>query len=68
MSKREQSAVLDEERLTYDVADVRRATGLSRPTIYKAIERGELKAIRLGCRILIPRASLLNLLNGVEAK
>ena len=45
MSKEEKSAVLDEARLTFDVADVQRATGLSKPAVLNAIKRGDLDHI-----------------------
>jgi len=43
------------ERLVSSVKEFREKTGLSKNLVYKLLEKGELKSIRAGRRILIPR-------------
>ena len=40
------------------------ALGISRATAYEAVSRGEIPAIRIGRRILIPKVALEKLLDG----
>lgn len=40
---------------------------ISRPTLYKALKDGTLPSLRLGRRVLIPRAALERLLAGEPA-
>jgi len=46
------------DRLTFTVDETRRKLGLSRGLIYQAIHQGQIPHIRIGKRILIPRAAL----------
>lgn len=46
------------EALTISVEDAARLLGISRGSAYQAARRGELPVIRLGRRLLIPRAQL----------
>ena len=56
------------QRKTLTVDETAAITGLSRQSTYDAISRGELPSIRVGRRILIPRAKLEELLGGpIEA-
>jgi len=50
------------DRLTFTVDETRRKLGLSRGLIYQAIHQGQIPSIRIGRRILIPRAALEKLL------
>lgn len=43
------------ERRTLTVLEVAQALGVGRQTIYDAIERGEIRCIRIGRRIVVPR-------------
>jgi excisionase family DNA binding protein len=52
------SAENDEPRLTYTVEETSGLLGLSVHSTYEAIRRSEIPAIRIGRRILIPRAAL----------
>jgi excisionase family DNA binding protein len=53
------------ERLTLNLwPEVGRILGLSRPSTYAAAKNGEIPTIRIGGRILVPRAALERLLNG----
>lgn len=47
-----------EEKLVLTVDEAAKLLGVSRPTAYQGVERGEIPSIRVGKRILIPRAAL----------
>ena len=47
--------------LTISVEDAARLLGISRGLAYEAARRGDLPVIRLGRRMLVPRARLLEL-------
>lgn len=53
-----------DERLTYTVDEAARLLGVSRGSAYEAARRGELPVIRLGRRLVVPRARLEDLLGG----
>lgn len=57
------SAVPLEERLTLTVEEAARLLGISRSFAYEAVAAGELPSIRIGRRVLIPRAALERLLD-----
>ena len=46
------------ERIVYTVEEAAKLLGISRPTAFQGVERGEIPHIRVGRRILIPKASL----------
>lgn len=46
------------EKLTCTVQEASEALGLHHLTVRRAIDRGELPAVRVGRRILIPRKAL----------
>lgn len=46
------------ERIVYTVEEAATLLGISRPQAYLGIGRGEIPHIRVGKRILIPRAAL----------
>ena len=50
------------ERLTYTIPEAAQAIGIGKSILYRLINDGELRTIRLGKRVLIPRASILELL------
>lgn len=52
----------DIERLTYDVGTAARLLGLSRNSAYLACLNGQIPHLKIGKRILIPKASLARLL------
>ena len=58
---------MTDERITIDVPEVAKLLGISRNAAYEAVRRGEIPSIRLGARIVIPRAALERLLSGEEA-
>ena len=51
-----------DERLTYTVEEAARLLGIGRGTAYEAARRGELPVVRLGYRLLVPRARLEQML------
>jgi len=50
------------ESLTLTVEDAAKLLGISRGSAYAAARRGELPVLRVGRRLLVPRARLLELL------
>jgi excisionase family DNA binding protein len=50
------------ERLTYTVEEAARLCGVSRGVAYQAVAAGEIPSLKVGRRILVPRARLLALL------
>jgi excisionase family DNA binding protein len=50
------------ERLTYTVEEAAKLLGLSRNTAYELAKIGELPTIRMGRRLLVPRAALHRML------
>lgn len=48
----------------FSVEEARRLLGLSRGLMYEAVRTGQIPSLRIGRRILIPRAALEQLLNG----
>ena len=63
MSNNEAETTKANERLTYNVTEAAKCLGLSRNACYAACERGELPCLRIGKRILIPKARLDRLLS-----
>jgi excisionase family DNA binding protein len=49
---------------TMSVTDAARLLGISRTTAYEAVRDGSLRSIRLRRRIVIPRAWVIDVLNG----
>jgi len=56
-------AVDEDDRLTWDVPAAARRLGVSTAYYYRAARRGELPVMRLGRRLVVPKAALLRLLN-----
>jgi excisionase family DNA binding protein len=42
------------KRLSYRIAEAVKATGISRPTLYRLISRGELSIFKIGTMTFIP--------------
>ena len=53
----------EEKRLTLTVEEAAEILGISRAFAYEAVRRGEVPSIRIGRRILVPRAALNRLLS-----
>jgi excisionase family DNA binding protein len=54
-------------RATVTVTEAAKRLGIGRNQAYEAVHRGQVPAIRIGKRILIPVAALDRLLNGEAA-
>jgi len=52
------------ERLTLTVEEAATLLGISRAFAYEAVNRGEIPAIRIGRRVLVPKRALERLLSG----
>lgn len=50
------------EKLTYNVAEAAIRLGVSEPSLYQAIKKGEMPVIRIGHRVLVPKAALEKML------
>jgi len=50
------------ERQTLSVEDAARVLGLGRNSAYLAVKRGEIPVIRIGHRLVVPKAALERLL------
>jgi excisionase family DNA binding protein len=50
------------ERLTLTVEEAGCLLGLKRTATYDAVRRGEIPSLRLGRKLLVPRAALMRLL------
>ena len=53
-----------EDRLTMTVEEAAKALGISRAFAYEAVNNGDIPTIRIGRRILVPKAALNRLLSG----
>ena len=56
-----------QSRLTLTVEEVAATLGISRAFAYEAVRRGDIPSIRIGRRVLVPRAALERLLDGADA-
>lgn len=56
--------MITSERMTYSVREAAELLGLSRNSAYQACLKGEIPHLKIGKRILIPRAQLEGLLLG----
>lgn len=56
------------ERIVYTVDEAAKLLGISRPSAFQGVERGEIPHIRVGKRILIPKAALDKLLTTAGSK
>lgn len=51
-----------DERATVTVEEAARLLGIGRNSAFAAVQRGEIPALRIGRRVLVPRAALERLL------
>jgi excisionase family DNA binding protein len=49
--------VVDDERVAFNVPEVAKKLGISTNSAYERIRQGEIPHIRLGARIVIPKAA-----------
>ena len=54
------------QRLTLTVEEAAATLGISRASAYEAVRRGQIPAIRIGNRILVPRSQLKKMLGSDE--
>jgi excisionase family DNA binding protein len=54
------------ERQTLSVPEFAEAVGISRNGGYEAVHRGDVRSIRIGQRLLIPRSEVERLLNSAS--
>ncbi len=59
---------MDKEKLTLTVAEAAKCLGICRNSAYEAITRGEIPVIRIGKRLLVPKAALEVLLAAGQSK
>jgi excisionase family DNA binding protein len=65
MAKRKQKASDPKSpKLAYSVAETSRILDLGRMQTYQAVRNGQIPSIRIGRRILVPKAALERLLQG----
>ena len=57
---------MNDNKMVLTVSEVSKKLGLSRNSTYEGLRRGEIPYIRVGKRLLIPKAALDNLLSGAE--
>ena len=46
------------EKLYYSPQEAAEALSLSRPHLYRLVKRGDIKAVKFGARVLIPREEI----------
>ena len=51
------------DKATYTVEEAARVLGISRGSAYEAVRRGDLPVLKIGKRLLVPRAMLERILN-----
>ncbi len=54
-------------RQTYTLEEVAKLLGVGRNQAYDAARRGQIPVLKIGRRLLVPRAALDRMLNGGEA-
>lgn len=57
-----------EDRRTISIEEAARQLGIGRNSAYEAAARGEIPTIRIGKRILVPRAAFERMLEGAPGK
>lgn len=45
---------MNESKVAYNVAEAARALGVSRPTMYRLLDRPDFPKVRIGTRVIIP--------------
>ena len=59
---------MDKEKLTLTVDETAKCLGIGRNSAYEAIARGEIPVVRVGKRLLVPKAALERLLAAGQPK
>ncbi|MEK7352915.1 MAG: helix-turn-helix domain-containing protein [Chloroflexota bacterium] len=55
---------MEDNKLTFTVNETAKILGIGRNSAYEAVARGEIPVIKVGKRLLVPKAALEKLLNG----
>ena len=55
---------MERDKLTFSVDETAKILGVGRNSAYEAIARGEIPVVKVGKRLLVPKAALERLLNG----
>jgi len=55
---------MENDKLTLTVDETAKCLGIGRNSAYEAVARGEIPVIKVGKRLLVPKAALEKLLNG----
>jgi excisionase family DNA binding protein len=56
------------ERQTYDVPVTAKILGVGRNAVYDAVKRGDVRAIQIGKRLVIPKSEIDRLLNPSQSQ
>ncbi len=64
-SRSDHYTVTGDERLCLSVTETATTLGVSKPTVWAAIARGELRVARAGRRVLVPVASIHDWLRSI---
>ena len=59
---------MDKEKLTLTVDEAAKCLGIGRNSAYEAIARGEIPVVKVGKRLLVPKAALEILLAAGQSK
>ncbi len=59
---------MENEKMTLTVAEAAKCLGICKNSAYEAIARGEIPVIRIGKRLLVPKAALETLLTAGQQK
>ena len=53
---------MESNKLTFTVEETAKILGIGRNSAYEAVARGEIPVIRVGKRLLVPKAALMKML------
>ncbi|MBK9165835.1 MAG: helix-turn-helix domain-containing protein [Bryobacterales bacterium] len=56
------------QKQTVSVEEFAAVMGIGRNLAYRSVERGDVRAVKIGKRIVIPRAEVERLLNGAQSQ
>jgi len=59
---------MDKEKLTLTVAEAAKCLGIGRNSAYEAIAKGEIPVVKIGKRLLVPKAALEKLLAAGQSR
>ena len=60
--------IMENDKLTLTVDETAKCLGIGRNSAYEAVARGEIPVIKVGKRLLVPKAALEKLLDGRLSK